>query len=70
MVLLFRFIQPMAQLLLMLEAGNIDGAAIGLDSGSSEKDFEEAAKRNPNVPSFSSETYPGWLTHWGENCET
>ncbi len=51
----------------MLEAGNIDGAAIGLDSGSNQKDFEEALKRNPNVPAFSSETYPGWLTHWGEN---
>ena len=50
----------------MLEAGNIDGAAIGLDSGSNEKDFEQAKKRNPNVPAFSSETYPGWLTHWGE----
>ncbi len=50
----------------MLEAGNIDGAAIGLDSGGNEKDFEQANKRNPNVPSFSSETYPGWLTHWGE----
>ncbi|HWR34041.1 MAG TPA: beta-galactosidase family protein [Chitinophagaceae bacterium] len=50
----------------MLEAGNIDGAAIGLDSGSSEADFEQAKKRNPDVPSFSSETYPGWLTHWGE----
>ncbi len=50
----------------MLEAGNIDGAAIGLDSGSNEKDFEQAKKRNANVPSFSSETYPGWLTHWGE----
>jgi beta-galactosidase len=50
----------------MLEAGNIDGAAIGLDSGSDDKDFDQAKKRNPNVPSFSSETYPGWLTHWGE----
>ncbi len=50
----------------MLEAGNIDGAAIGLDSGSSEDDFNQAKKRNPNVPAFSSETYPGWLTHWGE----
>ncbi len=50
----------------MLEAGNIDGAAIGLDPGSNEKDFEEARRRNPKVPSFSSETYPGWLTHWGE----
>ncbi len=50
----------------MLEAGNIDGAAIGLDSGGSDGDFNQATKRNPNVPSFSSETYPGWLTHWGE----
>ena len=51
----------------MLEAGNIDGAAIGLDSGSNENDFEQAKKRNPNVPSFSSETYPGWFTPWGGN---
>ena len=50
----------------MLEAGNIDGCVIGLDSGSNENDFAEAAKRNPDVPAFSSETYPGWLTHWGE----
>ncbi|MBN8688640.1 MAG: beta-galactosidase [Chitinophagales bacterium] len=53
----------------MLEAGNIDGAAIGLDSGSSEADFEQAKKRNPGVPAFSSETYPGWLTHWGEKWQ-
>jgi beta-galactosidase len=50
----------------MLEAGNIDGAAIGLDSGSNEKAFAQAALRNPAVPAFSSETYPGWLTHWGQ----
>lgn len=50
----------------MLDAGSIEGAAIGLDSGSSEADFEQAKKKNPNVPAFSSETYPGWLTHWGE----
>lgn len=50
----------------MLEAGTIPGAAVGLDSGSSASDFEQATKSNPNVPSFSSETYPGWLTHWGE----
>ena len=51
----------------MLEAGNIDGAAIGLDSGSGDEDFAQAANRNPHIPAFSSETYPGWLTHWKED---
>ncbi len=51
----------------MLEAGTLPGCAVGLDSGSSEADFELAKKMNPGVPVFSSETYPGWLTHWGEN---
>jgi hypothetical protein len=51
----------------MLEAGTLTGCAVGLDSGSSEKDFELARKMNPGVPVFSSETYPGWLTHWGED---
>ncbi len=50
----------------MLEAGSLDSAAIGLDSGGSEEDFQQANKKNPDVPSFSSETYPGWLTHWKE----
>jgi beta-galactosidase len=50
----------------MLEAGTLPGCAVGLDSGSSEKDFELAMQMNPGVPVFSSETYPGWLTHWGE----
>ena len=50
----------------MLEAGTLPGSAVGLDSGSSPADFELAAKMNPGVPVFSSETYPGWLTHWGE----
>ncbi|MEO6819100.1 MAG: beta-galactosidase, partial [Ginsengibacter sp.] len=54
----------------MLEAGTLEGAAIGLDSGSDEADFDEAKKQNPNVPAFSSETYPGWLTHWGEKWAT
>ncbi len=53
----------------MLEAGNIDGAAIGLDPGSDDRGFAEAKKRNPDVPSFSGETYPGWLTHWGEKWQ-
>ncbi len=50
----------------MLEAGTLPGCAVGLDSGSSLSDFELANKMNPGVPVFSSETYPGWLTHWGE----
>ncbi|HVI49351.1 MAG TPA: beta-galactosidase family protein [Chitinophaga sp.] len=53
----------------MLEAGSVPGAAIGLDSGGSEEDFAAAAKQNPDVPSFSSESYPGWLTHWGEQWQ-
>ena len=50
----------------MLEAGTVPGAAIGLDPGTSAKDFAEAAKLGRNVPVFCSELYPGWLTHWGE----
>lgn len=50
----------------MLDAGTLSGVAIGLDPGGSEADFAEATKKNPSVPNFSSETYPGWLTHWGE----
>jgi hypothetical protein len=50
----------------MLEAGSIPGCAIGLDPGTSERHFAEAEKLGRNVPIFSSELYPGWLTHWGE----
>ena len=50
----------------MLEGGTLPGSAVGLDSGGSQEDFDLAAKINPGVPVFSSETYPGWLTHWGE----
>ncbi|MDP4130432.1 MAG: beta-galactosidase [Bacteroidota bacterium] len=53
----------------MLEAGTLDSAAIGLDSGVSPDDFEAAAKQNPHVPAFSGETYPGWLTNWGEEWQ-
>lgn len=44
----------------------IPGVAIGLDPAESERDFEVACRVSPNVPVFSSETYPGWLRHWGE----
>lgn len=50
----------------MLEAGSLQGSATGLDPGSSLAQFELANKMNPGVPVFSSETYPGTLTHWGE----
>jgi len=50
----------------MLEAGHVEGSAIGLDSGSEEKHWALARAIAPGVPIFSSETYPGWLTHWGE----
>jgi beta-galactosidase len=53
----------------MLEAGSLPEAAIGLDSGTNDKNFEQAKKVNPNVPSFCSELYPGWLTHWGEKWQ-
>ena len=50
----------------MLEAGSYPGCAVGLDSGLSDNDYAVETKMNPGVPAFSSETYPGWLTHWGE----
>ncbi|MBK8496608.1 MAG: beta-galactosidase [Chitinophagaceae bacterium] len=53
----------------MLEAGHIKGTAIGLDSGGSDADFAQANKSDPDVPAFSSETYPGWLTHWFEKWQ-
>jgi beta-galactosidase GanA len=53
----------------MMEAGSLDSCAIGLDSGDGDADFDQAARRNPNVPAFSSETYPGWLTHWKEKWQ-
>ncbi len=53
----------------MLEAGSLPDAAIGLDPGTNAGNFAEATKINPNVPSFCSELYPGWLTHWGEKWQ-
>jgi beta-galactosidase len=50
----------------MLEAGSLPGSAVGLNPGASQADFDVANKMTPGVPAFSTETYPGWLTHWGE----
>ncbi len=53
----------------MLGAGTLSDVAIGLDPGTNESHFAEAARENPNVPSFCSELYPGWITHWGESWQ-
>ena len=53
----------------MLEAGSLDGCAIGLDSGASDADFARASQKDSLVPAFSSESYPGWLTHWKEGWQ-
>lgn len=53
----------------MLEAGSLPDAAIGLDPAAGKSEFDQATKANPNVPSFCSELYPGWLTHWGEKWQ-
>ena len=44
----------------------LPGVAVGLDPGENDNAFETARRNNPGVPVFSSETYPGWLRHWGE----
>jgi len=51
----------------MLEAGTLPGCAVGLDPCGNMRGYMLAREINPGVPVFSSETYPGWLTHWGEN---
>ena len=53
----------------MLEAGSLPDAAIGLDPGVNAANFAQATHVNSNVPSFCSELYPGWLTHWGEKWQ-
>lgn len=44
----------------------IPGVAVGLDTGTNDKQFALASRINPGVPIFTSEAYPGWLRHWGE----
>ncbi|MES2996081.1 MAG: beta-galactosidase [Verrucomicrobiota bacterium] len=49
-----------------LKGNTIPGVAVGLDEGTSDAHWEAGRRNNPGVPVFSSETYPGWLRHWGE----
>lgn len=44
----------------------LPGIAIGLDPADCEANTTNAKEISPDVPVFSSETYPGWLRHWGE----
>ncbi len=44
----------------------IPGVALGLDPCEDERTMKKAQDITPDVPVFSSETYPGWLRHWGE----
>lgn len=44
----------------------VSDVAVGLDPADREADLQNALEVAPNVPVFSSETYPGWLRHWGE----
>ncbi|MBL7776373.1 MAG: beta-galactosidase, partial [Saprospiraceae bacterium] len=53
----------------MLEAGSLEGCAVGLDPGHNAEHFAQAKRSRPEVPAFCSEYYPGWLTHWGENWQ-
>lgn len=53
----------------MLEAGTLDGAAVGLDPAASSAAFAVAERMRPDAPVFTSELYPGWLTHWRERWQ-
>ncbi len=44
----------------------IPGVALGLDPCDNDTTLKKAQEVSANVPVFSSETYPGWLRHWGE----
>ena len=44
----------------------LPGVAVGLDPGTNEGAFQAGYRNNPGVPVFSSETYTGWIRHWGE----
>lgn len=50
-----------------MKSAHIPNLAIGINPGIKETSFADARKIDPNVPIFSSETWLGWMTHWGEN---
>ncbi len=52
---------------IFINNGSYKGAVIGLNPGLDLKIYEQAHLINPNATAFSAETYPGWLTHFGES---
>ncbi|EAR92719.1 glycosyl hydrolase family 35 protein (macronuclear) [Tetrahymena thermophila SB210] len=50
-----------------INTGHVPGAAFGLNPGTHENDYQYAHSIEFNMPVMSSETYPGWLTHWADN---
>jgi beta-galactosidase len=48
-----------------LRVETLPGSQAGIDSGTSQKDFESGSEMIPGVPGFRSETSVGGLTHWG-----
>ncbi len=49
-----------------IEQVHLPGLAIGINPGIQESFFADARKLDGSVPIFSSETWLGWMTHWGE----
>lgn len=54
-----------------LSAGSPDFAVLGIDPGVTDDSWQAAMElsHSRNRPIFSAETYPGWMTHWGESFQ-
>ncbi|KAL4497831.1 hypothetical protein ABPG72_000586 [Tetrahymena utriculariae] len=49
--------------------GHVKGAAFGLNPGTLDIGYWYTHLLEKDMPVMSSETYPGWLTHWGQNYQ-
>ena len=52
-----------------IKMGSIENAGVGVDPGVEATPYEAAQKIRPGALIFSAETYPGWMTHWGESYQ-
>jgi hypothetical protein len=50
-----------------MKGAHVPNLAIGINPGIKETSFQDARKIDSNVPILSSETWLGWMTHWGES---